>query len=118
MENYNWTPITNDEIKWVGVDFDETIANNSGYPDYIPAEPLKGAMESLLKLDQNGYKITIFTARPWVDYSNIEKYCEFYNIPARRIICGKPLFKCMIDDKGIGFRGDWDKTLEEVTNFK
>ena len=114
---YNWTPITNDEIKWIGVDFDETIASNSGHPNYTPGEPLEGAVQSLLKLDQNGYKITIFTARPWVDYFNIEKWCEFYGIPVRRIICGKPLFKCMIDDKAIGFRGDWNSVLEEVLTF-
>lgn len=115
---YNWTPLTNEEIKWIGVDWDDTIATNSGFPTFIPGEPLVGAVESLQKLNDEGYKITIFTARPWADYANLEKYCEHYNIPARRIICGKPLFKCIIDDKNLEFNGDWKKVLEKVKNFK
>lgn len=118
MDKYNWTPLTNEEIKWIGVDFDDTLASNSSFPDYIPQEPLQGAVEAMQKLDKRGYKITIFTARPWVDYANIEKWCEFYGVPARRIICGKPLFKCIIDDKNIEFKGDWEKSLEEVLALK
>lgn len=115
---YNWHPIENKEIKWLLVDFDETIANNDGFPNYTPLEPIEGAVESLQELDKAGYKITVFTARAWVDYANIEKYCKHYKIPVRRIICGKPLGKCLIDDRAIGFRGDWKKTLQEFKEFK
>lgn len=111
---YNWTPIKNEEIKWIGIDWDDTVASNSGFPDFIPGEPLPGAVKALNKLNEMGYKITIFTARPWVDYQNIENYCEHYGIPVRRIICGKPLFKCIIDDKNVAFKGDWDKALVDV----
>lgn len=115
---YNWSPIKNEEIKWLGIDFDETIASNSGFPDYTPGNPLEGAVDAIKRLDEMGYKITIFTARPWVDYSNIEKYCEHYGIPVRRIICGKPLFKCMIDDKNVEFKGDWNKAFLDVLYMK
>ena len=114
---YKWKPLVNEEIKWIGIDFDKTIADNSGFPNFIPGEPLSGAVESIQKLNNDGYKITIFTARPWADYSNIESYCKHHNIPARRIICGKPLFKCMIDDINIEFDGDWNKVLEKVLKF-
>jgi hypothetical protein len=111
---YNWTPLTNEDIKWIGVDFDETIASNSGYPNYTPGLPLEGAVDAIKELSIK-HKITIFTARPWSDYQNIEKYCEFYGIPTRRIICGKPLFKFMIDDKAIGFRNNWKEVVKEIT---
>jgi len=107
----NWKPITKEQIKGIGVDFDDTIASNSGFPDFIPGEPLPGAVETLHKLVEQGYKIWIYTARPWTDYHNIEAYCEHYKIPARRIICGKPFFNCVVDDKNIEFDGDW-KTVE------
>ena len=114
MQHFNWAPLENTEIKWLGVDFDDTIAGNNGFPNFIPKEPLPGAVEALNKLNDAGYKITIFTARPWVDYQNIEKYCEHYNIPVRRIICGKPLFKWMIDDKNIEFKNSWEDVLGKI----
>lgn len=94
-------------MRWIGVDWDKTVVDNSGYPDFIPTTPIEGAVETLNKLNDDGWKIIIFTARPWADYQNIEKYCEEYKIPVRRIICGKPLFVCMIDDKNIEFNGNW-----------
>ena len=110
----NWLPISKDEIKWLGVDFDDTIAHNSGYPDFIPQPPIEGAVEALRVLDKKGYKIVIYTARHWADYQNIEAYCRKYGIPARRIICGKPLFKWIIDDKNIEFHGDWQEVLTKL----
>lgn len=110
----NWTPITKEQIKGIGVDFDDTIASNTGFPDFIPREPLEGAVETLHKLTNQGYKIWIYTARPWTDYHNIEKYCEEYNIPARRIICGKPLFNCVVDDKNVEFNGNWNEVEYKI----
>src|SRR3990167_1318891 len=106
---HKWTPITNEEVKGLGVDFDDTMCSNSGHPDYTPREPLPGAVESLQALDKMGYKIWIFTARPWVDYKNIEEWCKHYGVPVRRIVCGKPFFKWIIDDKNIEFDGDWKR---------
>ena len=107
MEEFEWRPLREEEIKWVGIDFDDTLCHNSGYPDYVPTIPLAGAVEAMNKLHGAGYKIVIFTARHWIDYHNIEGWCTKYNIPIRRIICGKPVLKWMIDDKNIEFRGDW-----------
>jgi len=113
-EKFNWSPIVPDNIKWVGIDWDDCLVNNSGYPDFIPTTPTQGAIDVLNRLDSNGYKIIIYTARPWSDYHNIEKYCEHYKIPARRIICGKPLFKYIIDDKNIEFKGNWDEVIKKI----
>jgi hypothetical protein len=115
MEEIKWSPIANEEIKWIGVDWDCTLFNNSGFPNFEPTIPMEGALEAMNELDKLGYKITIFTARPWSDYQNIENYCKYYNIPFRRIICGKPLFKFMVDDRAIGFRNNWKEVVKEIT---
>jgi len=110
----NWTPIKNENIKWLGIDFDNTICSNSGQPDYVPSTPLNGAIATLNKLHNEGWKIIIYTARPWADYHNIEKYCEEYGIPVRRIICGKPLFNCVVDDKNVEFNGNWEEVEYKI----
>ena len=117
MSNFTWTPITSDEIKWALIDFDKTVANNTGFPNYFPLEPMSDAVEYLNKINDLGYKITIFTARPWADYSNLEKWCKHYKIPVRRIICGKPLGRFFIDDLAISYRGDWKETYTALISF-
>ena len=113
---YNWQPITDEEVKWWGVDFDWTICKNTGHPLYIPTEPLEGAVEALKLIDSLGYKITVFTARHWADYQNIESWCNHFGIPVRRIICGKPLLRTMYDDKNFGTKIDWQSVIEHYTS--
>jgi hypothetical protein len=111
---FEWRPLTNEEIKWIGVDFDETLCHNTGFPNFIPTEPVKGAVEAMKAIDAKGYKITVFTARHWTDYHNIEGWLNHHGIPFRRIICGKPLLRWMIDDRNVEFDGDWDKVLNKI----
>jgi 5-methylcytosine-specific restriction endonuclease McrA len=105
--------LTNEELRWIGVDWDGTIMETHP-PRFEFVKPLEGAVESLKELHKKGWKITIYTARPWVDYNKIESACIKFEIPFRRIICGKPLFKYMIDDRNIEFNGKWKKTLKKV----
>ena len=104
--------ITHQEMKHMGVDFDDTIAHNTGYPDYSIGEPIKGAREGLETLTERGFKIVIYTARPSVDYKLIEDWLIENNMPFNRIVTGKELLVGMIDDKNVEFDGDWGKTLE------
>lgn len=106
--------LPNNELKWILIDFDDTVACNSGHPDYRPTVPVKGAREALIGLEKEGWKITIYTARGWADYALIEEWLETFSIPHRRIICGKPLGKYIIDDRNIPFDGNWKKALKKV----
>ena len=108
----NWTPIPSDHLKWLCVDFDETISQNSGHPDFVPHKPVKGAIAALQELDRRGYKIIVYTARPWADYVNIEDWLLEYSVPFRRIVCGKVLAKHYIDDKNLGTTIDWEEILD------
>jgi len=102
------------ELRWVGVDLDKTLANNTAHPDYELLEPIDGAVESMKKLHKDGWKLIIYTARPWHDYEKIENWLLKYNIPHRRIVCGKLFVRYMIDDRNIEFRGDWEEVLNKI----
>lgn len=102
-----------DEVMHLGVDLDGTLAKTH-YPDFTLDEPMPGALEAVEHLNKEGWKITIYTARPWSDYQKIEDWCTKYNIPVRRIICGKPLFKYVIDDRNIAFHGSWQDVLNTI----
>lgn len=103
-----------DALSWLCVDFDDVIAHNSGKPYYLPTTPLDGAKDALVKLEKDGWKIIIYTARSWADYNTIEAWLDANSIPYRRIICGKPLGKYIIDDRNVEFKGDWKKTLKKI----
>ena len=107
-------PMTDAEMKWLGIDLDKTIANGTGYPDFELTTPLKGAKEALKSLEKDGWKIIIYTARPWADYPKIEHWLDQNKIPHRRIVCGKILVKWMIDDRNLAFSGDWTEILDRL----
>ena len=102
------------ELYWVGVDLDDTLATNSGTPDFILGEPIEGAKAFMEELIARGYKPIIHTARHWGDYIIIEEWLNKHEIPFKRIICGKPLFYRMVDDKNIEFDGDWSNVLQKL----
>jgi len=106
--------IAETNLKWLGVDLDGTLANNSPHPDYELLEPIEGAKDALYLLASKGWKIIIYTARPWHEYDQIENWLNNYNIPFRRIVCGKLFVKYMIDDRAISFKGDWDEVINQV----
>ena len=109
-------PPTSKSLKWLGVDFDETLAHNSGYPDFKLLKPTKGAREAMIKLSKN-WKIIIYTSRPWADYRLIETWLKKYKIPFKDIVCGKLLVAFMIDDKNLPFNPLYsDKSWEYIVD--
>jgi len=102
------------ELRWLGIDLDRTLANNTPYPEFDLLDPIDGAKEALQKLNADGWKIIVYTARPWHDYEKIENWLIKYNIPFRRIVCGKLFVRYMVDDRNIEFNGDWNKVLKKI----
>lgn len=109
--------LANKDLKWIGVDFDNVMAR-SIWPKAGIGEAMPGVKEGLDRLVEQGFKIVIFTARPWSDYENIERWCKDYDMPVRRILCGKPLLRWMIDDRNIEFDPknpkEWDNVVRKV----
>lgn len=103
--------LTNDDLKWILVDFDKTICYNDEH--FNPLEPIEGAKEALEELQAQGFKIIIYTARSWSEYQLVENWLINFDIPFRRIVCGKPLGRYIIDDKNIEFK-DWTQVKEAI----
>lgn len=89
-------------LQWAAVDLDGTLAEGIWTPDNPTSQigsPLWHNVDKVLELDAQGYKIVIHTSRGWTDYENIERWLNHFEIPHRRIVCGKLLAKIYIDDR-------------------
>ena len=107
-------PLANSELKWLLVDLDLTVAQNTGYPHYLLTQPVIGAKEALKTLKKKGWKVWIYTARPSGDYKLIEDWMKKFKIPFKGIINGKVLARWIIDDRAIQFKNNWDSIVEQI----
>ena len=99
-------------MRTVAVDFDYTLVKRD---TLIP-----GAKEAMQKLRDMGYNIIIHSCnnRDW-----IARVLNTNNIPYDYIWDssldrGKPIADWYIDDRAIGFRGDWDAVVKEIEGDK
>lgn len=108
------------------IDFDGTITSSS-YPD--TKEPQRGIKEALTKMQRMGYDIHILSCRTSPDLFPhpidrqeqvrlMKQYMDKYELPYDQILNkDKPIAHIYIDDRGVGFRGDWDKVVEEMESM-
>ncbi len=85
----------------------------------IKGDPVPQAKETIDKLKEE-YKIIINSAR-FEDNTTIPKVKEWldtHDIYYDEIAEKKPHADMYIDDKGIGFNGDWNKTIEDIRSFQ
>lgn len=99
------------DLKWLAVDFDGTIANTSGHPDYKILEPIEENVAKLRKCADKGFKIVIHTSRHWENYQEVEQWLDTQQIPYKSIVMGKLLAHRYIDDKAIPADADWEDYL-------
>lgn len=97
---------------WIAVDFDHTIVDID--------KPLPGAKEALEKLKDMGYAIMIHSCnnKGW-----IQKVLRDNDIPYDYIWDasedkGKPVCVAYIDDRGVGFNGDWNDAVKQVEDIE
>lgn len=98
-------------INEIAVDLDGTLSLPT-YPKIGIGKLLPGAKEGMDELRKTGYKIVIYTARPWGDKLAIKNWLEDHQIPFDEIVCGKLLYKRLIDDRA-GFK-DWNSDLKDI----
>jgi hydroxymethylpyrimidine pyrophosphatase-like HAD family hydrolase len=115
-------------MKIIAIDFDGTIAEYDTFKGKgIFGKPIKGAREAIFEIKKLGYEIMIYTTRKEIDL--IGKYLIKYGIPVdyinenpqnteRDLSPAKMIAEMYIDDRGIKFNGDWEKTLRDVKEFK
>lgn len=90
------------KLIWVAIDLDGTLAEGIWTPDNPTSEigyPIWENVEKAREVEAAGYKIIIHTSRGWTDYQNIEGWLNHYNVPFRRIECGKLLAAVYVDDR-------------------
>lgn len=117
--------------KLILVDFDQTLVKWG--PLMGVKELLPGARETIMTLIARGYRIAIFTSRmsrTWIESvvgKDDDAVAEFmaaqhvfvtetlgrFGIPFEFITAEKVPSEFYIDDKAIGFRGDWTAVLED-----
>lgn len=96
------------------VDLDRTIAQTAEYPAI--GEPVKGAKETLKKLQDMGYSVIIYSCRGDTEegLETVREYLDKHDIPYDSIFEGKkPFAKYYIDDHAIHF-DSWDNVLKQV----
>lgn len=94
-------PPVRTELIWAAVDFDNTLAESSGWPDFVLTKPIEHNVAKLVELREAGFKIAIHTARGWEDFELVESFLNHFGIAFDRIVCGKILARCYIDDRAI-----------------
>lgn len=101
--------------KWLIIDIDGVLAIED---DFIPLEQRKvisRAQEALKRIQENGYKILLFTSRFRSQKEATIAWLEQNQIPYDDILFGKPRGALYIDDRGYRFQG-WDQFFKDV-NF-
>src|SRR5215217_224066 len=114
MPGYKLPP-PRSELKWLAVDFDDSICQSNwsvDNPTARPGAPIKSSVEQIHRCIGLGWKIAVHTARPWSEYEIVESWMDFHKIPFTRIICGKVLAFSYLDDRAkyIGSK-DWTSGL-------
>ncbi len=113
----------------IAVDFDGVIhAYSKGWNGgaiYDP--PVPGTREALQALKDKGWKIYIFSTRTNKMFRKkdeedqevaMKRWLAEHQIPFDKIwTFGKPMADVYLDDRAIGFRGDWNSSLQEIENF-
>lgn len=103
-------PTQLDRLGWLAVDFDGTLCESTWSPDNPhaqPGPPIQENVDELRRCVELGWKITIHTSRGWADYNIIEAWLNHYDVPFRRIVCGKLLAHRYIDDRNAMLGTRW-----------
>ena len=95
------------------IDLDGTICSEEKQFSRALAKLKNGAIESLEKLREKGYKIIIYSARTWAEYEMTENWLKENKVPYDQIILGKPQGDYWIDDRAIRFRS-WEQVINEI----
>jgi len=89
-----------DDLIWMGIDLDGTLAE-AVWPDPGIGAPIARNVAKLNAVVSAGYKVVIHTSRPWSDYELIESWLNHHLIPFNTIVCGKLLVHRYVDDRAV-----------------
>lgn len=108
--------------KTLAVDFDGTICKYQPFKDgIIWQEPNEGAVDILTKLNEQGWRIIVFTCRAREEWRKeeghlgiiaVQDWLDKYHIPYYEVTAEKPIATAYIDDRGLRFT-NW----QDIKNY-
>ena len=113
-------------LKSICFDIDGVICTLTKYNNYKKSKPIKKNIVFINNLHDQGYKITLFTARYMGRYKNnrvkaekkIKKLTieqlDKWKLKYDQVFFGKPSYDIMVDDKSLFFKKNW---IKEMKNF-
>lgn len=118
-----------DPTNVIVTDVDDTILFTENR-DYANSRPNQPVIDGLRKLERNGWKIVLMTARG-MGRSNgdielvrkevlaeIERFVEKYDVPCHEIVLAKPFANAYIDDKALRPEEFVEKVDEMIAEFE
>lgn len=108
----------------IAIDVDGTVADSSDVDfvkaeddpyEFLKARPIKGALEAVKKLFDEGHTIVFHTARAGNSKEATKQWLETHGFPFHHIECDKLVAHVYIDDRAIsGY--DWDMAMQDFQN--
>jgi uncharacterized HAD superfamily protein len=95
------------------IDIDGTICEEMPTFEKCLAKPIKGAVEKINLLHDEGNFIYLYTARGWGEFKMTEAWLKTNNIKYDVLLCGKPVYDIWIDDRAIKFESWSNITCEK-----
>lgn len=105
--------------KTIAVDFDGVLHSyTSGWNGYDPTDgPVDGALDFVHGLIASGYDVEVFSARADCSdgHAGITRWLEEHGFPPLTVSCEKGMhYVAFVDDRAVGFRGDFAATRESL----
>ena len=106
----------------IAIDIDGTVADcskvdfdkvNKNQCELMKARPIKGALEAVKKLHQQGHKIVFYSSRDHGSKEMTKKWLKKHGFPFHHIEMEKFVAHIYIDDRAIN-GCDWVRVLREV----
>ena len=115
-------------MKTICIDFDGVIHDyTKGWQGIdVFGKPIEGASAGTKELKNQGWTIILFTTRndtpalrEWLKANDIAyDYINYNPKQPKGSDKGKIIADIYLDDRGICFRGDWTKTIEDINKFE
>lgn len=92
-----------EQLHWIAWDMDGTLARSVRMPDGSHSRalgtPIEYNVDRVRDYAERGWTNVVYTARPWSDVEIIREWLKVHDIPIVNVVCGKLLFRWLIDDR-------------------